>query len=60
LQPENIASSTEAYKNDTDVHDILKVEEAINALTAADIQKVAKKFLGGDYIVGTLKPKMSN
>ncbi len=49
----------EAFKNGTSPEDILKVEEKINAITAKDIQDVAKKYLTKDKVVGILMPEKS-
>jgi len=48
-----------SYTNGTSPEDILKVEEKINAITAKDIQDVAKKYLTKDKVVGILMPEKS-
>lgn len=48
-----------SYTNGTNPEDILKVEEKVNAVTAKDIQDVAKKYLTKDKVVGILMPEKS-
>ncbi|MCY1480896.1 Protease 3 precursor [compost metagenome] len=48
-----------SYTNGTSPEDILKLEEKINAITAKDIQDVAKKYLTKDKVVGILMPEKS-
>lgn len=48
-----------SYTNGTSPEDILKVEEKVNAITAKDIQDVAKKYLTKDKVVGMLMPEKS-
>lgn len=48
-----------SYTNGTSPEDILKVEEKINAVTAKEIQEVAKKYLSKDKVVGILMPEKS-
>lgn len=48
-----------SYTNGTSPEDILKVEEKINAITAKDVQDVAKKYLTKDKVVGILMPEKS-
>lgn len=40
-----------------DEKDMLAFEEKINAITAKDVQKVAKKYLTDGYILGVLNPE---
>lgn len=54
-----LANFNRSYTNGTSPEDILKVEEKINAITAKDIQDVAKKYLTKDKVVGILMPEKS-
>ncbi len=40
-----------------DMHDILSIEEKINALTVKDLKAVGEKYLNGDKIIVTLMPE---
>ena len=40
-----------------DAKDAMNFEDRVNALTKADIQKVAKKYLTDGYILGILNPE---
>ena len=40
-----------------DVNRILKYESSVNEITVEDVQKVAKKYLNGDYILGIHNPE---
>lgn len=48
-----------SYTNGTSPDDILQVEAKVNAITAKDIQDVAKKYLTKDKVVGMLMPEKS-
>jgi len=48
-----------SYTNGTSVENVLKFEERLNAVTAKDIQAVAKKYLTKDKVVGILMPEKS-
>lgn len=48
---------TKSYANSTSPDDVLQTEEKINAITAKDIQEVAKKYLSKDKIIGVLMPE---
>jgi zinc protease len=48
-----------SYTNGTSPEDILQVEAKVNAITAKDIQDVAKKYLTKDKVVGILMPEKS-
>ena len=50
----------EAYINGTNPHEILTIEEKVKAVTAKDIQAVAKKYLTKDKIIGMLMPEETN
>jgi zinc protease len=53
-------SFTTAYSLGIDPENILAKEEKVKALTAKEIQDVAKKYLTKDKIVGMLMPEASN
>lgn len=46
-----------SYTNGLNPEDILKTEEKVNALTAKEVQDVAKKYLGKDKVIGMLMPE---
>lgn len=46
-----------SYTNGTNPEDILQFEAKVNAVTAKDIQDVAKKYLTKDKVVGMLMPE---
>lgn len=46
-----------SYTNGTNVENVLKFEERLNAVTAKDIQAVAKKYLTKDKVIGILMPE---
>ncbi|MGQ2983427.1 M16 family metallopeptidase [Flavobacterium sp.] len=48
---------TRSYTNGTNAEEIFKVEEKINALTAKEVQDVAKKYLAKDKVIGILMPE---
>jgi zinc protease len=50
---------TGSYYNGTNPEDIFKVEEKVSALTAKEVQAVAKKYLTGEKIIGMLMPEKS-
>lgn len=52
-------SLSRAYTNSNNPEDILKLEEKVNALTAKEIQDVAKKYLTKDKVIGMLMPEKS-
>ncbi|WP_051197423.1 M16 family metallopeptidase [Flavobacterium soli] len=54
-----LSNFSKAYTNGTSAEDILKFEEKVNAITAKDIQAVAKKYLTKDKVVGILMPEKS-
>jgi len=54
-----LSNFNRSYVNGTNPEDILKVEEKVNAITAKDIQDVAKKYLTKDKVVGILMPEKS-
>ncbi|UOK42756.1 MULTISPECIES: M16 family metallopeptidase [Flavobacterium] len=48
-----------SYSNDQSAEEVLKFEEKVNALTAKEVQDVAKKYLTKDKVVGMLMPEKS-
>lgn len=46
-----------SYKNSTEVEKIFEIENKVNALTAKDIQIVAKKYFTKDKVIGILMPE---
>ena len=54
-----LSNFSRSYTNGTSADDILKFEEKVNAITAKDIQAVAKKYLTKDKVVGILMPEKS-
>ncbi len=53
-----LSNFTKSFNNSTNTEDVLKTEENINAITAKDIQDVAKKYLTKDKVVGILMPEV--
>lgn len=53
-----IGQLSKSYVKGTNPDDILSVEEKINAITAKDIQDVAKKYLTKDKVIGILMPEI--
>jgi zinc protease len=51
------ANFSRSFFNGTSPEDILKSEEKITALTAKEIQDVAKKYLTKDKVIGILMPE---
>lgn len=49
---------TKSFTNSTSPDDVLQTEEKINAITAKDIQDVAKKYLTKDKVIGVLMPEI--
>jgi zinc protease len=54
-----LSNFSRAYVNGISAADILKVEEKIKAVTAKEVQDVAKKYLSKDKVVGMLMPEKS-
>lgn len=52
-----IRNFTRAYTNGTSPEEILAYEEKVKAVTAKDIQDVAKKYLTKDKVIGMLMPE---
>lgn len=53
-----IGQLSKSYVKGTNPEDILSVEEKINAITAKEIQDVAKKYLTKDKVIGILMPEI--
>ncbi|HEY0046813.1 MAG TPA: insulinase family protein [Flavobacterium sp.] len=54
-----LSSLNRAYVNGTSPEEILDIEAKINAVTAAEIQAVARKYLTKDKVVAILMPEKS-
>ncbi len=54
-----LSNFTRSYINDISAADILLAEEKVNAITAKEIQEVAKKYLTKDKVVGILMPEVA-
>ncbi|WP_306353770.1 M16 family metallopeptidase [Flavobacterium sp. '19STA2R22 D10 B1'] len=54
-----LGSLKSAYVDGTDVNDVVGYEQKVNAVTAKEIQAVAKKYLTKDKIIGMLMPEMN-
>jgi zinc protease len=54
-----MANLKDSYTEGENPEDILVYEERVNALTAKEIQEVAKKYLNKDKIIGVLMPEKS-
>lgn len=52
-----LSNLTKAYTNGVSAEEMLKMEEKVNALTAKNIQDVAKKYLTKDKVIGMLMPE---
>ncbi len=52
-----LGSLTRSFTNSTSPDEVLQTEEKINAITAKDIQDVAKKYLFKDKVIGVLMPE---
>lgn len=52
-----MSNFTKSYVNGISPDEVLQNEEKINALTAKDIQEVAKKYLTKDKVIGMLMPE---
>ncbi len=52
-----LSNFSRSYMNGTSPDEILKIEEKVNAITAKDIQDVAKKYLTKDKVIGMLMPE---
>lgn len=52
-----LSNFTKSFTNATNPSDVLQTEEKINAITAKDIQDVAKKYLTKDKVIAMLMPE---
>jgi zinc protease len=49
-----------AYTNGTNPEELLAKEQKVTALTAKEVQEVAKKYLTKDKVIGILMPEKTN
>lgn len=54
-----LSNFTRSFTNEQSAEEVLKFEEKVNALTAKEVQDVAKKYLTKDKVVGILMPEKS-
>jgi len=54
-----LSNFVRSYSNEVSAEEVLKFEEKVNALTAKEVQEVAKKYLTKDKVVGMLMPEKS-
>ncbi len=54
-----LSNLSKAYTNDINAEEVLSFESKINALSAKEIQDVAKKYLTKDKVVAVLMPEKS-
>ncbi|MDG2432797.1 pitrilysin family protein [Flavobacterium sp.] len=52
-----LSNFTRSYTNGNSPEDILKFEEMVNAVTAKDLQNIAKQYLTKDKVIGMLMPE---
>ncbi|MFV8440867.1 M16 family metallopeptidase [Flavobacterium sp. LB2P44] len=52
-----LSNFTRSYVNGNSPDEVLKFEEAVNAVTAKEIQNVAKQYLTKDKVIGMLMPE---
>ncbi|MFV8268532.1 M16 family metallopeptidase [Flavobacterium sp. GT2N3] len=52
-----LSNFTKSYTNGSSAEEVLKFEETVNAVTAKDIQDIAKKYLTKDKVIGILMPE---
>jgi zinc protease len=52
-----MSNFTRSYIYGNSTEEVLKFEEAVNAVTAKDIQKIAKQYLTKDKVIGMLMPE---
>ena len=52
-----LSNFTRSYTNGSSPEEVLKFEETVNAVTAKDIQDIAKKYLTKDKVIGMLMPE---
>jgi zinc protease len=56
----DIVSNLRSYTNGNSPEDVLKFEEMVNAVTAKDLQNIAKQYLTKDKVIGMLMPEKNN
>jgi zinc protease len=54
-----LSNFSKSYFNGSNPDEVLQAEEKINAITAKEIQEVAKKYLTKDKVIGMLMPEKS-
>jgi zinc protease len=47
-----LSNLTRSYTNGNSPEDVLKFEEMVNAVTAKDLQNIAKQYLTKDKVIG--------
>jgi predicted Zn-dependent peptidase len=52
-----LSNLTRSYTNGNSPEDVLKFEEMVNAVTAKDLQNIAKQYLTKDKVIGMLTEK---
>ena len=52
-----LSNFTRSYTNGNSPEDVLKFEEMVNAVTAKDLQNIAKQYLTKDKVIGMLMPE---
>ncbi|TWI02222.1 zinc protease [Flavobacterium tiangeerense] len=52
-----LSNLTRSYINGYSTEDVFKFEEMVNAVTAKDIQNIAKQYLTKDKVIGILMPE---
>jgi zinc protease len=55
-----LSNLTRSFTNGNSPEDVLKFEEMVNAVTAKDIQDIAKKYLTKDKVIGMLMPEIKS
>ena len=52
-----LSNFTKSFLNGSNPENVLKYEAEVNAVTAKDLQEVAKKYLTKDKVIGMLMPE---
>jgi zinc protease len=55
-----LSNLTRSFTNGNSPEDVLKFEEMVNAVTAKDIQNIAKQYLTKDKVIGMLMPEIKS
>jgi zinc protease len=55
-----LSNLTRSYTNGNSPEDVLKFEEMVNAVTAKDLQNIAKNNTTKDKVIGMLMPEKNN